>query len=57
VPNTPGTGKLNKGSSLRKKAYETPSISRVKAEPPSSSPDYKTPMRMQDQLNSMTNLP
>lgn len=53
MPNTPGTGKLNKTGSSKKRPYETPSISRVKADPPSSSPDYKSPLRMEEQLSSM----
>ncbi|OHW91598.1 DNA polymerase alpha subunit b [Colletotrichum incanum] len=53
VPSTPGSGKLNKPSSLRKKASETPTMSRVKAEIPSSSPDYKGASKMDEQLNSM----
>lgn len=55
VPNTPGSGKLsNKGASAKKRAYETPSVSRVKAEVASSSPDYKaTPSKMEDQLVAM----
>lgn len=51
VPNTPGSGKLK--SSAKKRAYETPSVSRVKAEIPSSSPDYKSSTNLEDQLNSM----
>ncbi|KAL0943684.1 DNA polymerase subunit alpha B [Colletotrichum truncatum] len=53
VPSTPSSGKLNKSSSLRKKTHETPTMSRVKAEIPSSSPDYKGASRMEEQLNSM----
>ncbi|WYZ38581.1 hypothetical protein EsH8_III_000495 [Colletotrichum jinshuiense] len=53
VPSTPGSGRLNKPSSIRKKTHETPSISRVKAEIPSSSPDYKGASKMEEQLNSM----
>lgn len=56
VPNTPGTAKLNK-SSAKRRPYETPSVSRVKGDVPSSSPDHKTPMRMEDQLKSMNSLP
>ncbi|KAH7369290.1 DNA polymerase subunit alpha B [Plectosphaerella cucumerina] len=53
VPNTPGTGKLSKAASARKRALETPSMSRVRAEVASSSPDYKSPLRLEDQLNAM----
>ncbi|KAK2002694.1 DNA polymerase alpha/epsilon subunit B [Colletotrichum falcatum] len=53
VPSTPGPGKLNKPSSVRKKANETPTMSRVKAEIPSSSPDYKGSSKMDEQLTSM----
>ena len=52
VPNTPATGRLNKVGSLRKRALETPSVSRVKAEPLSSSP-----MRAEDQLNALGAIP
>ncbi|KAI8298265.1 DNA polymerase alpha primase associated subunit [Colletotrichum sp. SAR11_240] len=51
VPSTPSSGRLNKPSSLRKK--ETPTMSRIKAEIPSSSPDYKGSSKMEDQLSSM----
>lgn len=53
VPNTPGTSKLNKTSSAKRKPYETPSMSRVRANVASSSPDFKSPLRMEEQLNSM----
>ncbi|KAM0328523.1 hypothetical protein ACHAQA_004930 [Verticillium albo-atrum] len=53
LPNTPGSGKLNKSGSARKKPYETPSMSRVKGVP-ASSPDFKSsPLKLEDQLNSM----
>ncbi|KDN64977.1 putative DNA polymerase alpha/epsilon subunit B [Colletotrichum sublineola] len=52
VPSTPGPGKLNKPSSVRKKANETPTMSRVKAEIPSSSPDYKGPSSFNDRQNA-----
>ncbi|KAL1844678.1 hypothetical protein VTK73DRAFT_2044 [Phialemonium thermophilum] len=48
VPTTPGTGKLGKMSSARKRQLETPSISRVKSEHPGSSPDNKSPSRLDD---------
>ena len=53
MPNTPASSRLNKTSSAKRKAYETPSMSRVRADVASSSPDYKSPLRMEDQLNSM----
>ncbi|KAF9880984.1 DNA polymerase alpha primase associated subunit [Colletotrichum karsti] len=52
VPSTPSSGRLNKPNSLRKKAHETPTMSRVKAEIPSSSPDYKGASKM-DELGAM----
>lgn len=55
MPNTPGTAKLSRNS-VKKRPNETPSVSRLKANVPSSSPDYKTPLRMEDQLNSMNTL-
>lgn len=56
VPSTPGTAKLNKNSAKRRQ-LETPSVSRIKAEPASSSPDYKTPSGLEHQLNSLGALP
>lgn len=57
VPSTPGTAKLNKSSSLKKRPLETPSISRAKAGHVGSSPDSKTPSKLGDQLNSMGAIP
>ncbi|KAH9910106.1 DNA polymerase alpha/epsilon subunit B [Xylariomycetidae sp. FL2044] len=57
VPSTPGAGKLNKSAAKRKHYLETPSVTRVKGNMPSSSPDYKSPVRVEDQLNSMGALP
>ncbi|ROT43703.1 DNA polymerase subunit alpha B [Sodiomyces alkalinus F11] len=57
VPNTPGsglgTGRLSKVGSARRNPYDTPSMSRVKGDLVGSSPDYKTPSRMEEQLNAM----
>lgn len=53
MPSTPGSGRLSKQGSLRKKTHVTPTMSRVKAEIPSSSPDYKGASKMEEQLNSM----
>lgn len=44
VPNTPRTG-----SAKTKRKFETPSISRIKAEPASSPPEFKTPYKPGDQ--------
>jgi len=55
VPTTPGTTKLNK--TAKRKHLETPSLSRVKADHLSSSPDYKTPTKIEDQLGSLGALP
>ncbi|KAI1328771.1 DNA polymerase alpha/epsilon subunit B [Xylariaceae sp. FL0255] len=57
VPTTPGTGKLNKSSVKKRNPLETPSMSRVKSSLPSSSPDYKSPMRIENQLESMNAIP
>ncbi|KAG9231916.1 DNA polymeras-like protein alpha/primase associated subunit [Amylocarpus encephaloides] len=43
VPNTPRVGSASRSSNKRK--FETPSIFRVKADPASSPPDFKTPLR------------
>jgi len=56
VPNTPATAKLSK-SSAKRRQMETPSMSRVKADIPSSSPDRKTPSQLENQLNSLGAVP
>ncbi|KAI2465677.1 DNA polymerase alpha, subunit B [Annulohypoxylon bovei var. microspora] len=55
VPNTPATGKFTKSASKRRNQLETPSITRVKNNILSSSPDYKsqTPLKIENQLDSM----
>ncbi|OTB05871.1 hypothetical protein M426DRAFT_319559 [Hypoxylon sp. CI-4A] len=53
VPSTPATGKLNKSASKRRYPLETPSVSRVKGNVPNSSPDHKSPLRIDSQLDSM----
>ena len=53
---TPGSTKLNR-MSAKKRVMETPSVSRVKADHLSSSPDYKSPARLEDQLNALGALP
>lgn len=58
VPNTPGTGKLNKvAASAKKRQAGTPSISRIKSEHQASSPDYKSPSKSEDQSNSLGAVP
>ncbi|TVY50602.1 DNA polymerase alpha subunit B [Lachnellula cervina] len=47
VPNTPKAGSASRLSGKRK--METPSMSRVKAEPASSPPEFKTPHKQGDQ--------
>jgi DNA polymerase alpha subunit B len=47
VPNTPRVGSSNKAGTRRK--FETPSLTRVKAEPASSPPDFKTPYKPGEQ--------
>lgn len=57
VPSTPGTAKLNKSAVKRRNPLDTPSISRVKNKEPGSSPDYKSPLRLKNQLESMNVAP
>ncbi|GAW12748.1 hypothetical protein ANO14919_021190 [Xylariales sp. No.14919] len=57
VPSTPATGKLNKGAVNKRNPLETPSMSRIKNNVPSSSPDYKSPLRLENQLESMNAVP
>ncbi|KAI0840298.1 DNA polymerase alpha, subunit B [Hypoxylon sp. FL0890] len=57
VPNTPAPGKLNKSASKRRNHLETPSMARVKGNVPSSSPDYKSPLRIEKQLDAMNSVP
>jgi len=45
VPNTPRVGSANRANGTGKRKFETPSISRVKAEPASSPPEFKTPYK------------
>jgi DNA polymerase alpha subunit B len=47
VPNTPKVGSANKAGTRKK--FETPSLSRAKAEPASSPPDFKTPYKPGEQ--------
>ncbi|RDL39417.1 DNA polymerase alpha subunit B [Venustampulla echinocandica] len=50
VPNTPRVRATNRANgSTSKRRLETPSISRVKAEPASSPPDFKTPFKPGEQ--------
>jgi hypothetical protein len=43
VPNTPRVGSAARANGTGKRKFETPSMSRVKAEPASSPPEFKTP--------------
>lgn len=47
APNTPRPGSTSKVNSTKRKVgqFQTPSMSRVKAEPASSPPDFKTPFK------------
>ncbi|KAH7342607.1 DNA polymerase-like protein alpha/primase associated subunit [Rhexocercosporidium sp. MPI-PUGE-AT-0058] len=45
VPNTPRPKSINRSSGNAKRKFETPSMSRVKAEPASSPPEFKTPYK------------
>lgn len=56
VPGTPATRKLNK-SAIKRGQMETPSISRVKTEHASSSPDHKTPSKTEDQGEPLGAMP
>ncbi|KAI1633545.1 DNA polymerase subunit alpha B [Biscogniauxia mediterranea] len=57
VPNTPGGGKLSKSAAKKRNQLETPSVSHVKGGVPGSSPDNKSPMRVDNQLESMNAIP
>jgi DNA polymerase alpha subunit B len=54
VPNTPRTGTTNRTLGGTKRKFETPSMSRVKAEPTSSPPDFKTPYKPGERPNGVT---
>ena len=49
APNTPRVGSANRMSSTNKRKVETPSVTRVKAEPASSPLDFKTPYKPGEQ--------
>ncbi|KAI1489318.1 DNA polymerase subunit alpha B [Biscogniauxia mediterranea] len=57
VPNTPGGGKLSKSVAKKRNQLETPSVFHVKGGVPGSSPDNKSPMRVDNQLESMNAIP
>ncbi|KAI1283664.1 DNA polymerase alpha/epsilon subunit B [Xylaria sp. FL0933] len=57
VPSTPAPGKLNRSAVKRRNPLESPSMSRIKNNVPSSSPDYKSPSRLEHQLESMNLIP
>lgn len=57
VPSTPGGGKLNRSAVKRRNPLETPSMSRIKTNAPGSSPDHKSPLRLENQLDSMNLVP
>ncbi|KAI1115769.1 DNA polymerase alpha/epsilon subunit B [Nemania sp. NC0429] len=57
VPSTPSARKLNRSAVKRKNPLETPSVSRVKNNVLSSSPDHKSPLRIGSQLESMNAVP
>ncbi|KAI5924250.1 DNA polymerase subunit alpha B [Camillea tinctor] len=57
VPNTPAGGKLSKSAAKKRNQLETPSASRVKGGIPGSSPNNKSPMRVDNQLESMNAIP
>ncbi|KIN04279.1 hypothetical protein OIDMADRAFT_159648 [Oidiodendron maius Zn] len=51
VPNTPRVSSASKSNSGRRNNLSTPAITRVKAEPTSSPPEFKTPLRPDEKLN------
>ncbi|KAI0874174.1 DNA polymerase alpha/epsilon subunit B [Hypoxylon argillaceum] len=57
VPSTPGTRKLNKSAVKKRNPLETPSVSRVKSNVPGSSPDFKSPLRLENQPDVMSAIP
>ncbi|KAI0533260.1 DNA polymerase alpha subunit B N-terminal-domain-containing protein [Xylaria digitata] len=57
VPSTPAAGKLNKSAVKKRNPLETPSISKIKNNVPGSSPDYNSPLRLENQLESMNAVP
>ncbi|KAJ3551947.1 hypothetical protein NPX13_g11235 [Xylaria arbuscula] len=57
VPSTPGSAKLNRSAVKRRNPLETPSVSRIKNNVPGSSPDHKSPLRLENQLDSMNAVP
>ncbi|KAI0201126.1 DNA polymerase alpha/epsilon subunit B [Astrocystis sublimbata] len=57
VPSTPGSAKLNRSAVKKRNAHETPSMSRIKKEAPGSSPDNRSPLRLENQLQSMNAVP
>ncbi|RFU30100.1 hypothetical protein B7463_g6257, partial [Scytalidium lignicola] len=57
IPSTPRVGsasKFNSSSKRRVAVAETPSMSRIKAEPASSPPSFKTPIKSEDLQNGAT---
>ncbi|KAI0120205.1 DNA polymerase alpha/epsilon subunit B [Nemania sp. FL0031] len=52
VPSTPGARKLNRSAVKKRNPLETPSMSRVKHDILSSSLDYKSPLRLENQPES-----
>ncbi|KAH6680493.1 DNA polymerase alpha subunit B N-terminal-domain-containing protein [Halenospora varia] len=49
TPNTPKVGSANRMNGTNKRKIETPSMSRIKAEPASSPPEFKTPYKPGEQ--------
>jgi DNA polymerase alpha subunit B len=45
APNTPRVGSTSKANGSARRKFETPSMSRVKAEPASSPPEFKAPYK------------
>ncbi|RYO86883.1 hypothetical protein DL762_004547 [Monosporascus cannonballus] len=57
VPSTPGAGKLNKNAAKKRRQLETPSVTRAKGNLPGSSPDHKSSLSIENQLDSMNAIP
>ncbi|KAI0525704.1 DNA polymerase alpha/epsilon subunit B [Xylaria bambusicola] len=57
VPSTPAAGKFNRSAVKKRNPLETPSMSRVKNNVPSSSPGRDGPLRLEHQLESMNAVP
>lgn len=53
VPNTPRDGSAKRANGTARRKFETPSTSKVKAEPASSPPEFKTPYKPGEHLGKV----